>query len=136
MDNEANNHQPAKKIILVEDDKALAEIYKDRLEALGYSVFPAADGITALYHIMTESPDLVLLDIMIPHISGDEVLRKMRATSWGKTIPVYVISNLNEQDVPENLRGLGIAGYSVKANMQHDDIDKIVSSILHPPIED
>ena len=81
---------------------------------------------------MNERPDLVLLDLMVPNIAGDEVLRKIRSTDWGKDIPVYVISNLNEDDAAEDLRDLGIAGYSVKANMHNDDIDKIVNSILHP----
>ena len=121
-----------KKIILVEDNEALSEIYKERLEALGYKVIPAFDGIAALYHIQNELPDLVLLDLMVPNIAGDEVLRKMRSATWGKDVPVYIISNLNEQDAPGDLRSLGIAGYSVKANMQNDDIDKIVDSILYP----
>lgn len=124
--------QSPKKIVIVEDNEALAEIYKTRLELLGYTCFTAFDGITALYVIREENPDLVLLDIMIPDIPGDEVLQRMRSSEWGKRIPVYVISNLNETDVSVNLRELGIKGYSVKANLTDNQIDQIVDNILKP----
>src|SRR6185436_14301930 len=85
---------PAKSIVIVEDDISLADIYKTRLAVLGYQCTVAADGIAALYFIQTQQPDLVLLDLMVPDIAGDEILRRMRASKWGKDIPVYIISNL------------------------------------------
>jgi DNA-binding response OmpR family regulator len=122
-----------RKLVIVEDNPALAEIYKTRLEILGYQCFMAADGESALLLIEREKPDLVLLDLMIPKISGGEVLERMRATDWGKSIRVYIISNLNEREAPANLRQLGIEGYAVKANLTDDDIDRLVDSILTPP---
>ena len=124
--------QPKQKIAIVEDNIALADIYKTRLELLGYQCFTANDGIAALYLIEKEQPDLVLLDLMVPKIAGDEILAKMRASEWGKSIPVYVISNLNEVDAPEGIRKMGIVGYSVKAVMVNNMLDKIVNSILRP----
>lgn len=121
-----------KKIVIVEDNQDLATIYKTRLELLGYNCFVAYNGIIALYFIQKEMPDLVLLDLMIPDIAGDEVLAVVRRSDWGKEVPVYVISNLNEADAPPNLRKLGIVGYSVKANMQMDQLDDIVNGILLP----
>ena len=123
------------KIVIVEDNPALADIYKTRLELLGYQVYVAYDGIAALYSIQTEQPDLVLLDLMVPAIAGDEVLKRMRASEWGANTPVYIISNLNEADAPAGLRDLGIAGYSVKANLGDDDLDKIVNDLLRPEAE-
>ncbi len=120
----------AKKIIIVEDNAALAEIYKTRLELLGYTCFLAYNGITALYFIQQEIPDLVLLDLMVPDIAGDQILARMRGSTWGKDIPVFIISNLNEEDAPKGLRDLGIAGYAVKMNLKDDDIDRIVADIL------
>ncbi len=61
--------------------------------------------------------------MMIPKIAGDGVLRKMRSEEWGKSIRVFIISNLNEADAPAGLRELGIEGYAVKANLTDDDID-------------
>ena len=121
-----------KKIVIVEDNPALGDIYKSRLEMLGYEVHVATDGIAGLYTIQNEAPDLVLLDLMVPAIAGDEVLRKMRGVEWGKDIPVLVMSNLNEEDAPSGLRELGIVDYVVKANLEHSQLDDIVNGILHP----
>lgn len=123
---------PMKKIVIVEDNADLADIYKTRLELIGYDCYIAYDGIAALYNIQKEMPDLVLLDLMVPAIAGDEVLRRMRASSWGRDIPVLIISNLNEADAPIGLRDLGISGYAVKVNLEHDQIDQLVNSILKP----
>jgi DNA-binding response OmpR family regulator len=123
---------PQKKIVIIEDDNALSDIYKTRLELIGYTCFIAYNGITGLYFIQTEIPDLVLLDLMVPDIAGDQILLRMRSSLWGKDIPVYIISNLNEADAPKGLRDLGIAGYSVKANLENDEIDQIVNKLLRP----
>ncbi len=120
----------SKKIVIVEDNVELADIYKTRMELLGYECVLAYDGIAAMYIIQKELPDLVLLDLMVPAIAGDEVLKRMRASDWGKDIPVYIISNLNEEDAPKGIRELGIEGYAVKANLKDDELDKIVGEIL------
>lgn len=120
------------KIVIVEDNPSLAEIYKTRLEIVGYKCFVAYDGEEALTIIERERPALVLLDLMVPKIAGDQILEKMRASDWGKDIKVYIISNLNEADAPAGLRALGIEGYTVKANLSNDDLDKLVDGILKP----
>lgn len=123
---------PFAKIVIVEDDVALADIYKTRLEAIGYQCFVSADGLDALSIIERERPNLVLLDIMIPKLAGDKLLQVMRSTEWGKTIKVLVISNLNEADAPPGIRAMGIEDYLVKANLSNDQIDRIVDNILKP----
>ncbi len=120
------------KIVIVEDNASLAEIYKIRLEIIGYKCFVAPDGEQALALIQSERPHLVLLDLMVPKVAGDQILARMRASEWGRDIKVHIISNLNEADAPAGLRQQGIEGYSVKANLENDDIDKIVNSILGP----
>lgn len=120
------------KIVIVEDNPSLSDIYKTRLELLGYTCFIGYNGITALYFIQQEKPDLVLLDLMIPDIAGDKVLETIRKSEWGKNIKVLIISNLSEADAPKGLRDLGIEGYAVKANLKDDDIDKLVNDILRP----
>jgi len=122
----------AQKIVIVEDNVGLAEIYKTRLELIGYTCFVASDGEEALAVIEREMPQLVLLDLMVPKIAGDQILSKMRANEWGKNIKVYIISNLNESDAPAGLRQLGIEGYAVKANLTDDMIDQLVDNILKP----
>jgi two-component system phosphate regulon response regulator PhoB len=136
MDTSTSNSQsiafPPQKIVIIEDDQSLAEIYKTRLELLGYTCFIGYNGITGLYFTQKEAPDLVLLDLMIPDLSGGEVLETLRRSSWGKEIKVMIISNLNESEAPVNLRQLGIVDYAVKANMMDDTIDKLVNGILRP----
>lgn len=127
-----DNQAVQQKIVIAEDNPALADIYKTRLEIIGYQCFCAYDGQEALEIIEREKPALVLMDLMMPRVAGDEVLRRMRATDWGKDIRVYIISNLNEQDAPAGLRDYGIEGYTVKINLRDDDIDKLVDKILTP----
>ncbi len=126
----------ASKVVIVEDNVSLADIYKTRLELLGYTCFAAYDGVQALSVIEKELPDLVLLDLMVPKIAGDQILQTMRASEWGKNIKVLIISNLNEIDAPAGLREQGIEGYAVKANLSNDQIDQLVDSILKPADQD
>ncbi|HEX7963134.1 MAG TPA: response regulator [Candidatus Saccharimonadales bacterium] len=122
----------SQKIVIVEDNVSLADIYKTRLELLGYTCFTAYDGREALDTIQRELPDLVLLDLMVPKIAGDQILETMRHSEWGKDIRVLIVSNLNEADAPKGLRAQGIEGYAVKANLSNDQLDQLVDSILKP----
>lgn len=120
------------KLVIVEDNAALADIYKIRLESIGYKCMVAYDGEAALEIIERERPTLVLLDLMVPKIAGDQILARMRASDWGKDIKVLIISNLNEADAPAGLRAMGISGYVVKINLTNDDLDRMVDQILKP----
>ena len=120
------------KIVIVEDNVSLAEIYKTRMELLGYQCLIANDGLATLALIEKEKPNLVLLDLMIPKVAGGQVLEVMRANPWGKDIPVLIVSNLNETEAPPGLRDLGIEGYAVKANLTNDQLDVLVDNILKP----
>jgi DNA-binding response OmpR family regulator len=127
-----NKFGSGQKIVIVEDNASLADIYKTRLELLGYQCFIATEGIEALSVIEKERPDLVLLDLMMPKLAGHQVLQIMRSTDWGKDTKVYVISNLNESEADPSLRQNGIEGYAVKANLTNDQLDQLVDSILKP----
>ncbi len=122
----------AQTIIIVEDNVSLADIYKTRLEMLGYQCQAAYDGIAALNLIEHVRPNLVLLDLMVPKIAGDQILETMRKNDWGRDIPVLIISNLNEADAPSGLRAMGIEGYAVKSNLSDDQLDQLVDNILKP----
>ncbi len=127
-----DNQVTKQKIVIAEDNSSLNEIYNVRLSALGYECFSVYDGAEALKVIEAEKPNLVLLDMMMPIIAGDEVLRKIRSHDWGKDVKVFIISNLNEADAPAGLRELGIEGYVVKANLSNDQLDQLVDKILKP----
>lgn len=120
------------KIVIAEDNSDLADVYKIRLEMIGYQVFVGSDGQEALEIIEREHPDLVLLDLMMPKVAGDQVLRRMRESEWGKDTRVFIISNLNEEDAPAGLRKYNIEGYAVKIDLRDDDLDRLVEKILTP----
>jgi DNA-binding response OmpR family regulator len=126
------NPSVPKKIVIVDDNASLSEIYKTRLELLGYTCFAAYDGQTGLEVIQKERPDLVLLDLMVPKIAGDQILARMRSSDWGKSIKVLIISNLSEADAPVGLREQGISGYALKTTLSDDQLDQIVDQILKP----
>jgi DNA-binding response OmpR family regulator len=120
------------KVVIIDDNHSLVDIYKTRLELLGYKCFAAYDGIDALSLIKKELPDLVLLDLMVPKIAGDQILEIMRKNDWGKNIKVVIISNLNEADAPAGLRDQGIEDYAVKINLTNDKLDQLVDQVLKP----
>lgn len=118
------------KIVIVEDNTSLADIYKTRLELIGYICYVAYEGNDALALIQREQPSLVLLDLMVPGVAGDQILKRMRESDWGRNIKVLIISNLNEADAPAGLRNWGIEGYAVKANLTNDQIDELVNHVF------
>lgn len=120
-----------KKIVLVEDDTMLAEIYQARLKQAGYNCLLAINGVAGISTIKSEQPDLVLLDLMLPELSGEDVLKAMRSNDWGKNIPVLILTNISESEAPPGLRELGIEGYIVKANISNNQLDEIVNGILN-----
>lgn len=121
------------KIVLVEDDQMLAEIYQTRLELAGFECFVANDGMTGLLLIKEKLPDLALLDLMLPQMSGDEILRQMRASDWGKAIKAIFLTNISESEAPEGLHQLGFERYIVKANLVNDQLAEIVKATLDGP---
>ncbi len=117
-------------LVIVEDDLMLAEIYQTRMQLAGYTTHVANDGLTGLQLIQDVLPDLVLLDLMLPQMSGDEVLRNVRGADWGQNIKVIILTNISEAEAPVGLETLHFERYIVKANLVHDQLDQIVAEIL------
>lgn len=118
------------KIVIVEDDQMLAEIYQTRMQLANHICRVASDGLSAISLIREVAPDLVLLDLMLPQLSGDQVLAQMRNTEWGKNIKVIVLTNISESEAPDGMRELGIERYIVKANISNNELDEIVTTVL------
>jgi len=79
-------------ILYVEDDPVVLTAYQNRLQQAGYQVIPARDGLEAIKHLSTIVPDLVLLDLMLPRFSGEEVLKYIRAHASLAAVPVIILS--------------------------------------------
>ena len=115
-----------KRILLVEDDRFLRRACEASLRQRGYTVTTAADGEEGLRAARADHPDLVLLDMLMPKLSGLDVLRALRGEDGTRSLPVVILSNSSrEQDVQE-VSALGISGYFVKANLSLQELgDKI-----------
>lgn len=105
------------KIAIIEDDQAISQMYRIKFESEGYEVETAPNGKLGLALVDEMRPDVILLDIMMPEMNGDEVLQKIRATEWGKKIKVIILTNMGEQEAPEVLKNLEVSAFIVKAEM-------------------
>lgn len=118
------------KILLVEDDTNLSEIYQARMEAEGYTVVAAADGESALAVAAKERPDLIISDVMMPKISGFEMLDILRNTPGLKDTPVIMLTALGQADDKSRADSLGANRYLVKSQVTLEDIVSAAQAIL------
>lgn len=118
------------KILLVEDDSNLREIYGARLEAEGYEIASAADGEEALALAVRERPDLIISDIMMPKISGFDMLDILRSTPETKDVKVIVMTALSQNEDRERGEKLGADRYLVKSQVTLDDVVGMVRELL------
>jgi two-component system phosphate regulon response regulator PhoB len=118
-------------VVVVEDDKPIRNMYVWKLEAEGFKVFSAENGETGLVIIKEVKPDLILLDIRMPIMSGDVMLEKLRATDWGNSIRVIILTNLTKDEAPHKLRFLNVDRYVIKAHYIPDQVVEIVNEVLN-----
>ena len=105
------------KIAIIEDDPVISQMYRLKFEAEGFLVQMADNGRDGVHLVKSFSPDIILLDIQMPGMNGDEALSAIRKEAWGKDIPVIILTNLGEEEAPKSLRAQGIEGYIVKADL-------------------
>lgn len=117
-----------KKILIVEDDDFLRSLAVSKLEKAAYKVVTAADGEQGLKMATDEKPDLIILDLMLPGMSGFDVLESVRKDESLKDTKVIVFSNLGEDADVKRCTNLGVADYLVKANFTLDELVEKVSS--------
>lgn len=118
------------KILLVEDDKGLREIYSVRLLAEGYTLISSGDGEEALAAAIGEKPDLIISDVMMPKISGFEMLDLLRSNENTKNIPVIMLTALSSEQQRERGTRLGADRYLVKSQVGIEDIVRTVHEVL------
>ena len=110
------------KILLVEDDQALAAAYQTRLEAEGFDIYHCSDGEAALSDTIKYRPDLILLDVMMPKISGFDVLDILHNTPETGGIKVVMITALSQDSDVERAKSLGADDYLVKSQVVIADV--------------
>lgn len=122
--------QSPQKIAIIEDDQAICQMYRFKFEAEGYQVETAENGRLGLELVETLRPDIILLDMMMPEMTGDEMLEKLRATPWGKPIKVIILTNIGEQEIPARVRELGVSDIILKADMTPRQVAELVKKQL------
>lgn len=105
------------KIAIIEDDPVINQMYRMKFEADDFEVQLADNGARGVAMVESFKPDIILLDLQMPHMDGTEALREIRSHDWGKKIPVIILTNLGEEEAPKELRALGIHSYIVKADL-------------------
>ncbi len=118
------------KILLVEDDKSLREIYGVRLKAEGYDIVSAGDGEEALAMAIKERPNLIVSDVMMPKISGFDMLDILRSTTETKDVKVIMMTALSSDDQRARGEALGADRYLVKSQVGIEDVVRTVHEVL------
>ena len=118
------------KILLVEDDKSLREIYGVRLLAEGYDIVSAGDGEEALAMAIKDRPALIVSDVMMPKISGFDMLDILRSTTETKDIKVIMMTALSSEDQRKRGESLGADRYLVKSQVGIEDVVRAVHEVL------
>lgn len=124
------------KILLVEDDNNLREIYEARLQAEGYTIVSAHDGEEALVVAKAETPDLIISDVMMPKISGFEMLDILRNTDSLKDVKVIMLTALGQSDDQQRADKLGADRYLVKSQVTLEDIVNVANELLKGAVTD
>jgi len=118
-------------ILIVEDDPVLLKMYTEKFTFEGFNVLNAKDGEEALEVSLKESIDIVLLDIMLPRMSGTDYLERLRKNAKGVNIPVVALTNLAEDEEKQRALKLGVKDYLVKAMQTPEQVvEKIKKYIV------
>ncbi len=119
-----------KTVLIIEDEADIREAMVDYLSESDYKVLAASDGITGLQTALAEHPDLILLDLMLPAMNGQEVLRKLREDRWGKNAVVIIMSAQDDLSNIGMAYESGVTEYIMKSNASLEELSKKVRETL------
>lgn len=134
VDESGSNMSTMKKILVVEDDKFLASAYRIKLTKAGFEVQLAFDGNEAFTRLQTFTPDLILLDLIMPVKDGFTTLQQLRADPRWQNIPVIVASNLGQKEDIEKSKKLGANDFIVKSDTSLGVVINKINTLLQVPI--
>lgn len=119
-----------KKIIVVEDDPFLYKVFSVKLVSAGFEAVSVKDGLHVVDIVKKELPNLILLDVMLPHKSGFDILVELKQDEATKDIPVFIMSNLGQEAEMKRGLELGAKEYLVKTNIKLDDMVEKINNYL------
>ncbi len=124
------------KILIVEDDTDLLDSLTEQFTQDGFEVLKATNGEEGLNSSLSNHPNIILLDVLMPKMDGMTVMRKLRTDLWGKTVPIIILTNLNpDNEVLKEILENKPAYYLIKANSSMVDIVQKVKDVLKPEVE-
>lgn len=120
----------ASKILVVEDDEPIRTLYAMKLSQEGFHTVLAKNGLEGYRIAEAEAPDLILLDLRMPVMSGDEMLARLRATDWGSSMRVIILTNISKSEAPHALRFLHVDRYVTKVHHTPAQVVDMVREVL------
>ncbi len=120
----------APKIAIIEDDQAISQMYRFKFEAENFEVNTAENGLLGLDLIEKMRPDIILLDIMMPEMTGDEMLTELRSRPWGRDIKVIILTNKGEQEIPDSIKSQDVTAVVLKSDMTPRQVFELVKKHL------
>lgn len=121
------------KIAIIEDDPVIRQMYLMKFETAGFDVAVAENGQEGVLLVERFRPDIILLDLTMPVMTGDEALAEIRRSERGRDVPVMILTNLGEEEAPKSLHRLGIHSYIVKADLTPRQVVDRVKKALNLP---
>jgi DNA-binding response OmpR family regulator len=118
------------KVAIIEDDQAISQMYRIKFEAEGYDVETAENGKIGLALCEKMKPEIILLDLMMPEMNGDEMLEKLRQTDWGASIKVVILTNMGEQEIPASVKSQNVSAVILKADMTPRQVAELVKKTI------
>lgn len=122
---------PRKIVLIIEDDKSMLEILAFKIKEAGFEVLEAEDGQKGLDLALREQPDLILLDLLLPKLSGLDLLKKLRKDPKSQDVPVLILTNLSENSAIYKSVALNANAYYIKSNSSLEHITNEVTAKLH-----
>jgi DNA-binding response OmpR family regulator len=119
------------RVAVIEYDPPIRNLYLTKLELSGFTVRPAANGIEGLELVKEFRPHLILLDLLMPEMTGDEMLQRLRSEEWGADMRVIILTNISRSEAPSVLRFLNVDRYIVKAHYTPTQVIDVVKEVLH-----
>lgn len=120
----------AKKILLIEDDPLLIDIYGAKLKHAGFEIVVETQGEKALQAVATEKPVVVMLDIVLPHVDGWEILQSIKRSKEMENVKVMILSNLGQKEEIEKGLKLGADQYLIKAHYTPSQVVEEVKKLI------
>ena len=121
-----------RKVLIVEDETILREAYAIVLTSHGFSVTTAANGLLALDELNREVPDLILLDMLMPVMNGEQFLHESKVLKKHKGVKVIVYSNLSDRETVDKLKQLGVHEHILKSSMAPNQLAMYIQEALAP----